>query len=99
MVPIVVVVGQNEVRCEARFEVLEGFLDELALERKESVAKAVNDDVTLGAGAGEKYLSRAARFFDPFRDLAAEHHPFHFDLGIGLNQVQNRAASLDFNKG
>ena len=54
LVPIVVVVGQNEVRCEARFEVLEGFLDELALERKESVAKAVNDDVALGAGAGEK---------------------------------------------
>ena len=34
LVPVVVVVGQNEVRHEARFEVLEGFLDELALEGK-----------------------------------------------------------------
>ena len=33
LVPVVVVVGQNEVRHEARLKVLEGFLDELALKR------------------------------------------------------------------
>ena len=43
LVPIVVVVGQDEVRREARFEVLEGFLDQLALERKKSIAKPINE--------------------------------------------------------
>ena len=30
------------------------------------------------------------------RVLAGEHHPFHFELGVGLGQVQNRAAGADF---
>ena len=96
LMPVVVVVGENEVRREARLEVLEGFLDELALERKKSVAKPMNDDFALGAGAGQEHLSRASRFLDPLGVLAAEHHPFHFELGVGLGQIQNRAAGPDF---
>ena len=44
-----------------------------------------------------KHLRRAARFLDPHRALAGEHHPFHFELGVDLGQVQNRTASPDFN--
>ena len=56
---------------------------QLALERKESVAKPVNDDFALGAGAGQEDLRRAARFLDPHGVLAGEHHPLHFELGVG----------------
>ena len=56
LVPVVVVVGENEVRREACLKNFEAFLDELALERKESVAKAMNDNVTLDTGAGEENL-------------------------------------------
>ena len=97
LVPVVVVVGQNEVRCEARFEVLEGFLDELALEWKKSVTKPMNDDVALGAGVGQEDLRRASRFLDPHRVLAGEHHPFYFEIGVGLGQLQNCTASPEFN--
>ena len=34
LMPVVVVVGENEVRRKALLEFLEGFLDQLALERK-----------------------------------------------------------------
>ena len=77
-------------------EVLEGFLEQLTLERKESVTKPMNDDFALCAGAGQENLRRASRFLDPLWVLAGEHHPFHFDLGVDLGQIQNRAAGPDF---
>ena len=49
----------------------------------------------LSAGAGEEHFRRAARFLDPIRVLAGEHHPFHLDLRMGLGQVQNCAAGAD----
>src|SRR6478752_7268172 len=97
LMPVVVVVGQNDVGGEARLELLEGFLDELALEREESVAKPVNNNVAFGAGAGQEHLGRAPGLLDPLGVLTAEHHPFHFELGVGLGQMQNRTAGPDLN--
>src|SRR5262245_32176665 len=44
LMPVVVVVGQDEVRHKARLEILEGFLKQLALERKEAATQPMNDD-------------------------------------------------------
>src|SRR5262245_3812009 len=84
-------VGENEVR------VLEGFLEELAVDRRTSVAKPMNDNVASGVGAGQEHFSRAPRFLDPHRILAGEYYPFHLELGMDLGQVQDRTASPDFN--
>ena len=64
LMSVIVVVGQDEVRREVRLEILEGFLDQLALERQEAIAKPVDRDLAC-AGAGQKNLGRAARFLDP----------------------------------
>src|SRR5262245_45900185 len=84
-------VGENEVR------VLEVFLQELALDRKKSVAKPMTDNLAPGVGAGHELYRRAPRFADPHRILAGEYYPFHLELGMDLGQVQDRTASPDFN--
>jgi hypothetical protein len=92
-------VGQSDIlahggktnRREARLEVLEGFLEQLALERKESVAKSVNDDFALDAGAGQEDFRRASAFLDSYRVLPGENDPLHFEVGVSPGKVQKRA--------
>ena len=93
---VVVVVRQDEVGREVRLEILEGFLDQLALERQEAIAKPVDRDLAC-AGPGQENLGRAARFLDPYRVFAGQYHPPHFDLRVGFGETHNRAAGANFN--
>ena len=53
LMSVIVVVRQDEVGREVRLEILEGFLDQLALERQEAIAKPVDRDLAC-AGPGQK---------------------------------------------
>src|SRR6476660_4421410 len=95
--PVIFVMGQDEIRHEARLEFLERFLEQLTLERKESVAKPIDDGFAPGTGASQENFRRASSLLDSHGILAGEHHPLHFELGVGLGKLQNRATGANFN--
>ena len=49
--PVIVMMGQDQVRREICFEILEGLLYQLALERQKAVAKPIDGDLAR-AGPG-----------------------------------------------
>ena len=97
LVPVVVMVGEDEVRREARLEVLEGFLEELALERKKSVAKPMNDDIASVLVPARKTSAERRASSTLSGSSPANTTHFTSSCGLDLGQLQNRTAGPNFN--
>jgi hypothetical protein len=88
-------VREHEVGLEGLFDLLEDLFDTLALIRKEAGLKSLYDNL-LAAHALEKPARTALGFCGP-PATRAEHNPAHFQVRPFTHELQQRAATTNFN--
>lgn len=93
LVAVIPIVGEDQIRLKGSLDLLEIFLDVLALERKETALESL-DDNSLPSGPAQEG-SRARAGFPRTAALRAEHHPPNVELAVISDQLEQRSATTN----
>src|SRR5688572_11954327 len=94
LVPVIPIVGEDQIRIDVLLELLEELLDVGSLVREKAVPEIRHDDLLLFGALKEK--GRAGAGFPLTFPWGAEHHPRHMQVATRAKQLRDRPAAANF---